>query len=128
MRGIERIDFRVNVTNTGRRAGDCVVLGFVQRADRAPTDPIRKLFGFERVHLAAGETKTVWITAPPEVLAHVSQHGRQQLLPGRYVARIGDASSSVQVPFQLSGSAQVLFDLPQIRARYAAAQRNRSSG
>ena len=49
--------YECTVTNTGKRAGDAVVLGFVNSTD--PQYPRQKLFDFERVSLNPGETKTV---------------------------------------------------------------------
>ncbi|KAH3767619.1 beta-D-xylosidase 2 [Pelomyxa schiedti] len=49
--------YRVNVTNTGTLAGDEVVLAYV--TENAAASAIKQLFGFDRVHLEPGETKSV---------------------------------------------------------------------
>ncbi|KAH3767627.1 beta-D-xylosidase 2 [Pelomyxa schiedti] len=49
--------YRVNVTNTGTLAGDEVVLAYV--TENAAAGAIKQLFGFDRVHLEPGETKSV---------------------------------------------------------------------
>jgi beta-glucosidase len=52
----------VDVTNTGDRAGDEVVQLYVAYPGATVDRPIRDLRGFERVHLAPGETRTVAFT------------------------------------------------------------------
>jgi hypothetical protein len=49
----------INVTNTGKVATDDAVLGFlVPPAAGVNGVPLQSLFGFDRIHLKAGETKT----------------------------------------------------------------------
>ncbi|MGI5241261.1 glycoside hydrolase family 3 C-terminal domain-containing protein [Dactylosporangium sp. CA-139066] len=56
-RGSVRVS--LDVTNTGARAGDEVVQLYThQRTSRVP-QPVKQLRGFQRVHLAPGETKRV---------------------------------------------------------------------
>jgi len=50
---------RVNVTNTGRRAGDEVVQLYVQHIASAVPRPRQDLRGYQRITLAPGETRTV---------------------------------------------------------------------
>jgi beta-glucosidase len=60
----------VRVTNTGRRAGDEVVQLYThQRASRDKL-PDQQLRGFQRVHLDAGQTRTVRLTLKAADLAH----------------------------------------------------------
>ncbi|MFL6121496.1 glycoside hydrolase family 3 C-terminal domain-containing protein [Actinophytocola sp.] len=64
------IEVRVPVTNTSRRAGEEVVQVYThQRVSRDP-QPHRTLRAFDRVHLRAGETRTVTLRVPIENLAH----------------------------------------------------------
>ena len=57
-------DFFVNVTNTGSRDADDVVLGFlVPPGAGANGVPLQELFGFERVFVPAGQTVTVYLGA-----------------------------------------------------------------
>eukprot|EP01012_Entosiphon_sulcatum_P000917 TRINITY_DN1015_c0_g1_i1.p1 TRINITY_DN1015_c0_g1~~TRINITY_DN1015_c0_g1_i1.p1 ORF type:complete len:776 (-),score=129.23 TRINITY_DN1015_c0_g1_i1:44-2350(-) len=76
------------VTNTGSVAGDEVVLAFMKPLKLANnvTDPtIKQLFGYQRVHLAAGEKTTVSfpVTAKTFKLAHLTT-GDEVVHPGRY--------------------------------------------
>jgi beta-glucosidase len=66
----ETVQVRVDVRNTGDRAGDEVVQLYThQRTSRNP-QPNLRLRAFERVHLEAGETRTVTLTLPVADLAH----------------------------------------------------------
>ena len=90
--------YTVTVTNTGRVAGDCVVLAFSAARDAAATStpapgPLKALFGFERVRdLAPGAAVNVTIAAPAAG-AHLStvmpHDGSRRLLPGRWRVQIG---------------------------------------
>jgi beta-glucosidase len=72
----------VNVKNASKRDGDEVVQLYVSGAGGGG-DPIRSLRGFTRVHLNAGETRTVQFTLKPEdvpqATAKISVGGGQPL-------------------------------------------------
>jgi beta-glucosidase len=86
----ERIHVQVQVQNTGEMGGDEVVQLYLQRADRDGEDPLWELNGFERVYLAAGETKTVSFTLPPAFAAFRYRLER----PGAYRLAVGGCSPS----------------------------------
>ena len=60
---------RVDVTNTGARAGAEVVQLYVGFPGSAVDRPVRELHGFARVDLAPGETRTAVIEFPARDLA-----------------------------------------------------------
>ena len=60
----------VDVTNTGKRAGDTVVQLYVQHPSSKVARPERALAGFERVTLAPGATRTVRIPVKASQLAY----------------------------------------------------------
>jgi beta-glucosidase len=64
------IDVRIDVSNTGRRAGDEVVQLYVKHIGSAIERPLKELRGFQRVHIPAGETRTVTINLPASRLAY----------------------------------------------------------
>jgi beta-glucosidase len=93
----------VKVTNTGKRAGDLVVPVYVSRPDSGQVlSPARKLVAFTRVHLAAGQQRSVRLTVHPSALAvtpgDVDSHGPQRVEKGGYVLTAGDA---IGVPFRV---------------------------
>ncbi len=64
------LEVSVDVRNTGSRAGDEVVQLYIHQQAGGASRPIRELKGFERVTLAAGETKTVRFKLGPEELRY----------------------------------------------------------
>ena len=65
-----QITVSLDVTNTGARDGDEVVQVYVQHLGSKVERPQKELRGFERVHLARGETKTVQIPLKAQTLAY----------------------------------------------------------
>ena len=58
----EKAQYAVRVTNTGDRDADDTVLGFLIPPDAGRDGiPLKILFGFQRVHVKAGATETVWL-------------------------------------------------------------------
>ena len=51
------------VRNTGGTDGSVVVLGFIAAIGRRPDDPIRELFGFEKVAVAALLNRGLYVPA-----------------------------------------------------------------
>jgi len=64
------ITVSVDVTNTGAREGDEVVQLYVKHLGSKVERPMKELRGFQRVHLARGETKTVAIPLKAQTLAY----------------------------------------------------------
>ena len=60
----------VAVTNTGRRAGDEVVQLYTHQRTSRDVTAIEQLRAFDRVHLAAGQTRTVTLPLAVSDLAH----------------------------------------------------------
>ncbi|MFJ1584947.1 glycoside hydrolase family 3 N-terminal domain-containing protein [Streptomyces sp. NPDC088197] len=58
----ETVEVTVRVRNTGEREGEEVVQLYVQDPVAAIAQPVRRLRGFDRVRLAAGEERTVRFT------------------------------------------------------------------
>lgn len=58
----DTLDVAVNVTNTGKRRGKEVVQLYVSHGKGEMLRPLRELKGFDKIELAAGETKTVHFT------------------------------------------------------------------
>ena len=66
------LEVTVDVKNTGRRSGDEVVQLYLHQQAGSTSRPVRELKGFERVTLAAGETKTVRFKLGPSELRYWS--------------------------------------------------------
>jgi beta-glucosidase len=104
----------VDVTNSGEMAGDEVVQLYLTHAGVAGA-PIRALEGFQRVHLAPGETKTVKFDLTNRQLSVVDEAGKRRIIPGKVDVWIGGGqpvsraglskSAGVQTQFTISGEA-----------------------
>ena len=87
----DAIDVEVELTNTGKRAGEEVVQLYVRRPDSEVARPHKELRGFRRVNLSPGETVSVELTLDASDLSHwdtrtetwVVEPGPVELLVGR---------------------------------------------
>ncbi|NNH08802.1 beta-glucosidase BglX [Cellulomonas fimi] len=66
----------VTVTNAGQHDGDEVVQLYVHQRHGSAARPVRELKGFQRIHLAAGESRTVELTIGPDELRYWSAAAR----------------------------------------------------
>ena len=85
----EALEVRVDVTNTGGRAGDEVVQLYVQDVEASVPVPRHHLEGFARVSLAPGETRTVTLALRAEQLMAFDDLGRPFLEPGEFRLSVG---------------------------------------
>jgi beta-glucosidase len=78
----------VTVTNTGKLAGDEVVEVYLTPP---PSDlaPLRALVGFQRLHLAPAQSRTVTLPLDPRQLSQVDAAGARAVLPGSYQLFVG---------------------------------------
>lgn len=90
---------RVTAANTGARAGDEVVPVYVSQPVSAVLVPAKRLVGFTRVHLAAGQTRTVTVSVPTRVMGvvpgDINGSGPRQVEHGQYVFSTGTVTDSV---------------------------------
>jgi len=88
----------VDVTNTGSRAGDAVVQLYVQHLKSAVQRPNEELEGFQRVHLAPGETKTVQIPLKASQLAYWNEAQKKFVVEAEPVKlMLGDSSTDIKL-------------------------------
>ena len=91
------VSYYVNVTNTGTVDADDVVLGFVVPPGAGENGvPLRELFGFERVHVAAGQTVTVFLGAQGVRFTQAGTDGVRRPLPGVYTVEFGVAETAAK--------------------------------
>ena len=84
------VSYAINVTNTGEVDSDDVLLGFVTPPGAGKGGaPLKTLFGFERVHVKAGETVTVWLYPAATDFAHVDVDGVRHAQAGEYTLCFG---------------------------------------
>jgi beta-glucosidase len=92
----DRVTVRVDVTNSGRRAGDEVVQLYARDEEATVARPVLELCGFQRVQLAPGECRTVSFTLSTEQLAFTDAERRRVVEPG--TVRLFVGRSSVELP------------------------------
>jgi len=92
----------VEITNTGKCAGDEVAEAYlIPPADgNSGISPKLQLVGYQRVTLAAGESKTVAFDLDPRWISEVDAEGNRSVQPGSYKLAIGGAQ-----PFDPKASA-----------------------
>ena len=95
---LERVgdEFKVSVSvrNDGKMEGSEVVELFVEAPKTDFIKPLRELRGFEKVHLAPGEEKTVTVTVPIEDMKHYAD-GAWRLENGSYKFQIAKDVNTV---------------------------------
>ena len=105
--GDETLEASVDVTNTGRQAGDDIVQLYVavhgSAVERAP----RELKAYARVHLAPGETKQVRLAVPVRELAWFDA-GRGWVIEATeceaLIAHHADDGTPLSARFRISGA------------------------
>ncbi|MCO5245196.1 MAG: glycoside hydrolase family 3 C-terminal domain-containing protein [Anaerolineae bacterium] len=97
----------VDVTNTGAIAGDEVVQLYVRNAAASMTRPLKELKGFQRVHLAPGETRSVTFELAVNQLAYLDRQMRWVIEPGPVQVMLGTSSADLTLAasFDITGGA-----------------------
>merc|ERR1712025_99531 len=89
------VNYSVNVSNTGNVDADDAVLGFLVPPGAGKSGvPLQTLFGFERVHIKAGQTVTVWLYPSLLDFTTVDVDGQRIVLSGEYTFRFGVAPTA----------------------------------
>ena len=77
--------YKVTVTNTGTMDSDDVVLGFIAPPGAGQNGvPLQSLFGFERVHVKAGDSVDVYLYPSLMEFAKTELNGTKTVLDGEY--------------------------------------------
>src|SRR6266576_2844330 len=92
----DRTSVSVDVTNTGKLAGDEVVQLYIRDAVSWATRPVAELRGFRRVTLQPGETRTVTFDVGPEHLAYHGPDMKRVVEPGRFDIMVGGSSTDLR--------------------------------
>jgi beta-glucosidase len=96
--GGDSLNLSFAVQNVGVKAGEEVAQVYVTYP-RAAGEPAKKLVGWEKVALAAGETKNVKIRVDPMYISIFDvQQDKWKIVPGDYTVQVG--GSSVDLPLK----------------------------
>ncbi len=98
------VEVSVDVANVGARPGREVVQLYLRDLVTSVVVPVRRLRGFEKVALGAGETRTVRFTLRPDDLALLDAGLRWTVEPGAFEVAVGSSSRKAH----LTGRFEVL--------------------
>ncbi|MCW2986531.1 MAG: beta-glucosidase BglX [Conexibacter sp.] len=88
------VQVSVDVTNTGSRAGDEVAQLYIKDPVASLAQPVRRLRGFQRVTLGAGEKQTVTFRLDASDVGFYDNSGRFVVEPGEIDVFAGDSSEA----------------------------------
>ncbi len=90
-----KVTVRVDVRNTGKRAGDEVVQLYIRDTAASVTRPVKELKGFQRVTLQPGETKHLEFVLGAEQLGFWNRQMRFMVEPGEFKVMVGPNSEDL---------------------------------
>ena len=93
----------LTVTNTGSCAGDEIVQLYVAKPDAEVFRPEQELKGFARVHLEAGESRTVTIPLDDKAFRYWNMKtDRWEVEGGCYQLRVGASSADIRLTAEIT--------------------------
>ncbi len=95
--GAARFDVRATIRNSGGRAGDEVVQLYLRDELASVAQPVIALKGFQRIHLAAGESRAVRFLLDSTQLALTDTLGRRIVEPGSFRVMVGASSKDLRL-------------------------------
>jgi beta-glucosidase len=87
-----RLRVTVPISNTGSVAGDDVVQLYLHQDFTSILQPVRKLEGFQRVSVPAGQSTTVTFTLNRQNFGFYNDQGQFVIEPGQFHLWVGDSS------------------------------------
>ena len=85
------------IKNTGAVAGDEIPQLYVNQEVSSVTTWEKRLCGFDRVHLAPGESKRVTMTIAPECLTLWNLAMQRVIEPGKFKVMVGASSVNIKL-------------------------------
>ncbi|MCX6008571.1 MAG: fibronectin type III-like domain-contianing protein [Chloroflexi bacterium] len=90
-----KTSIKVDIENTGNRAGEEVVQLYINDVVASITRPVKELKGFKRIALEPGETKTVEFELPTETLGFYGKDMKFTVEPGVFKVMVGRSSKDI---------------------------------
>ncbi|WP_333599703.1 beta-glucosidase BglX [Flavobacterium sp.] len=97
MKPNETIQVTLDITNTGKYAGEEVVQLYLQDKFGSVVRPIEELKDFQKIKLTAGETKTIKFVIDNQKLAFYNQKLEFKSEPGDFNLMIGSSSADIRL-------------------------------
>lgn len=99
----DSVKVSVNITNTGKKAGDEVVQLYIHDKISTAVRPIKELKDFAKISLQPNETKTVTFTITPDKLEYYNANLDKVIEPGEFEVMIGTNSEDLKtVSFEVT--------------------------
>ena len=92
----KKITATITVKNTGVRDADEVVQLYIRDLVASISRPVKELKGFQRIHLAAGESKEVSFDITPDMLKFYNIELKHVIEPGDFQIMVGTNSKEVK--------------------------------
>ena len=92
----KNITATITVKNTGNRDADEIVQLYIRDMVASISRPVKELKGFQRIHLAVGESKQVSFEITPEMLKFYNADLKHIIEPGDFQIMIGTNSKDVK--------------------------------
>jgi beta-glucosidase len=93
----ETATITVTVKNSGSRDGKEVVQLYISDLIASFTPDVKRLRGFEKIDLKAGESKTISFKVPMKQLAFVNPNNKMQLEEGEFNIQVGNLQQKFSV-------------------------------
>lgn len=90
----EDVSVSFDLTNTGKREGDEVAQVYMHETTASVATPIKALKAFSRIHLRAGEMKSITLQIPRSELAVWGANQEWAVEPGEFTASVGGSSDA----------------------------------
>lgn len=97
MKNTDKIEVSLNITNTGKYAGEEVVQLYLRDKVGSVVRPIKELKGFEKIKLNVGETKTVKFVIDNQKLSFYNDKLEFKSEPGEFDLMIGSSSEDIRL-------------------------------
>ncbi|MFN4313815.1 MAG: glycoside hydrolase family 3 N-terminal domain-containing protein [Chitinophagaceae bacterium] len=96
MNADETVTVKINISNTGSRAGEEVVQFYIRDRVATVVRPVKELKDFKKIHLNPGETKTVEFSIDRNTLAFYNNNIDWIVEPGEFDIMIGASSADIR--------------------------------
>ncbi|WP_299290320.1 beta-glucosidase BglX [uncultured Mucilaginibacter sp.] len=97
MKGTEKLTVTMDLTNTGKYAGEEVVQLYLQDKFASIARPVKELKDFQKVMLKPGETKKLSFVIDKQKLSFFNQKLKWVAEPGEFKLMIGTASDNIKL-------------------------------
>ncbi len=110
----EPVKVQVKVKNTGKVDGDEVIQLYLKDEEASTPRPKVQMEGFERVHLKAGESKTVEFELTPRQFSMIDNNNNRVIEPGWFTVSVGGGQPGAKGTFVVSGRLNLTGDVVKV--------------